>query len=110
MGGLRLLWLAAVWPPVLGSALDGRGDEHFSSREMVHRQLFPIKNQPSDVDEVLPLRRAPCKVSTHLLPCQFPPEAYYCLIKFIFLAIKKKEEHPSYSSKGVKPRNEDILT
>lgn len=111
MRGLRLLWLAAVWPPVLGSALDERGDEQSSSREMVQRQLFPIKNQLSHVDKIQPLRRALCKVS-QLTPTPLPPISSRTLLlinQIYFSSHNEKRGTSSYSSKHIKPRKEDIL-
>lgn len=106
MGGLKPQWLAAVWPPVLGPALDESEDQHLNGREMVHRQLFPIKNRHNDVDEVLPSRKA--LLARSQLHPKFPPEPYCCLTKFTFPAIRRKDENPSYSSRRVKARNENI--
>lgn len=103
MGGLRFLWLAAVWSPVLGSALDERGDEQSSSREMVHRQLFPIKNQLSHVDKVQSLRRALCKVS-QLTPNALPPisSRTLLLINQIYFSCPKEKKRNILFFKGHK--------
>lgn len=104
-GWPEALWLAALWPLLLGSALDEREDEHFKAGKG-YIGSFSLKNRHSNVDEVLPLRRTLLERSQ--LPPKFPLELYCCFLKFTSSAIRKKRGISPFF-KEVTLRSEKVL-